>query len=265
MSDWYEWQQAPAGSYAVIGDPVSHSLSPKMHRAIYRELGLKESYEAIRVPLADFDLAMERLTEIGYKGLNITLPLKFKALDWCRSTDSERYGSINTLRLDDRAGANTDAPGFLATLSGLELKNKQVLVLGAGGSAFALVRALSESGFKVKVYNRTTEKALRLASAIPGVEVTLEPNLEGFGMVLNTTSAGITGEKLPLDWSRANDDCVAYDLFYSADLTPFLIDPASQGLKVLDGKAMLIEQGALSFEWWTGRKAQRSAMYEAIQ
>ena len=114
----FEWRTAPHGDYAVVGDPISHSLSPLIHAAAYQSHGLEYRYHAIRVPLEEFADALAHLTNIGYRGLNVTVPLKEAAFEWCQSfeAESEQFHSINTLRLADRRGLNTDAPAFISTL-----------------------------------------------------------------------------------------------------------------------------------------------------
>lgn len=261
---WYEWRDAPAGDFAVIGDPVSHSLSPRMHQAAYDELGLPLRYVAVRVPKQDFDLALQHLQNLGYLGVNVTVPLKELAFAWSTGGDP-RMGSANTIRFEDRAGTNTDAPGFLITLRDAGIEPCPTLILGAGGSARALCVALTDAGYEVSVWNRTAGKAAEMVKAARcQARILDKPDLEGQQLVVNTTSVGLSGESLNLDWTQALPDSVAYDLFYTAGLTPFLQDASQHGLKTIDGRPLLVAQGALALEWWTGRKAPRTAMMQAI-
>jgi len=265
----YPWREAPEADFAVIGDPVNHSLSPKMHAAAYTALGLPYRYEAIHVPPGEVEPALNRLTELGYRGINVTVPNKEEALSWAHIVDplAAKVRAANTLRLSDRACINTDAPGFLDTLASFTLIPKTCLLLGAGGSARAVGVALLSAGFSVKLYNRTHSKAKTLAC-----EVGLAPEdvLEvadpiDAALILNTTSASLQNDHLPILWERADPDALAYDLMYAKPSTPFLSTAASHGLRTVDGRRMLVAQGALSFEWWLGIEAPREAMLEAIQ
>lgn len=266
MTQWYEWQEAPAADFGVIGDPVSHSLSPKMHRAAYAHLGLDYVYTAVRVPQGDFGQAVERLTGLGYKGLNVTVPLKQVALEWCEWTNAERYGAVNALDLVHRGGTNTDAPGFLETLADAGVKPCSTLVLGAGGSSRAICVALDQAGFGVKLWSRTREKAEGLVAAT-GIDVEIVDSTDPSGceLLVNATSMGIEGLTVSIDWGKARESVLAYDLWYTEGLTPFLAEAAVCGRRTQDGRAMLVAQGALSFEWWTGLEAPRTAMMDAVQ
>lgn len=269
MDRIYDWREAPPAEFGVIGDPIRHSLSPKMHRAAYAALGMDLRYLAIHVPDGEFREAIDHLGDMGYQGLNVTVPHKHSAVRWASDPDafSDRVQSANTLRLSDRSATNTDAPGFLDTLPALGIwPSASVLLLGAGSSARALLVALEESGYRVRVYNRTFERAREMVKAM-GVqaEVLKEPDPEGVALIVNATSASLAGESVPVIWSRAGRKTIVYDLAYGQELTPFLLQGALAGLKVVDGREMLVAQGARSFEWWFGRSAPYDAMYEAVQ
>ncbi|MBA4293603.1 shikimate dehydrogenase [bacterium] len=262
----FEWRDAPEGDFAVLGDPVSHSLSPKMHGAAYAELGLELRYLAIRVELSEFDQALDHLVALGYQGVNVTVPLKEVAFEWCESLEDGawRYGAVNTIRLGDRAGMNTDVPGFLSVLRAHSVEpGSRVLVLGAGGSARALIRGLLDEGYAVRGWNRTRAK---LDAVVEGLDIEV---LDGIDVrdceaVVNATSASLGGFDLPVEWSQASDGCLAFDLAYGKELSPFLRGASGRGLPVTDGLPMLVEQGALAFEWWLGRPAPRTAMLRSV-
>ncbi|MEJ5170669.1 MAG: shikimate dehydrogenase [Fimbriimonadales bacterium] len=268
MTEFFEWREAPPAQFAVIGDPVGHSLSPRMHAAALRALGIEARYVAIRVPRGEVSRCLARLADLGYVGVNCTVPHKAEALVACASVDpfARRVGAVNTVRLDRIEGTNTDGPGFLDTLRPLRLaEGSRVLVLGAGGSARAVAAALAEAGFRVALWNRTAERAEALVGEV-GLEAELMPTPDphGCSLIVNTTSAGLRGEPLSLDWSRAPADAVAYDLMYGDEPTPFLKAAASLGLRVVDGRPLLAAQGARSLEWWLGVQAPRREMLRSI-
>lgn len=263
----FEWPEAPEAEFAVLGDPVAHSLSPKMFSAAFEALGLDDRYVAIRVPLDEFEPAVDRLSELGYRGVNATIPLKEAAFRWSSAPDefSQLVRAANTLRLEDRAAINTDAPGMMDVLEAEAIPNGPVLILGAGGSARAAAAALHRSGREVRLWNRTQPRAEALASetGLP-IQIQNEPSAAGCAAVLNTTSTGLTGEALAVEWNDVAPGAVAFDFAYGHGPTPFLADAGRVGLRTIDGRQLLVAQGARSFEWWLGREAPRSAMLQAV-
>ncbi|HZH98983.1 MAG TPA: shikimate dehydrogenase [Fimbriimonadaceae bacterium] len=269
----FEWRDAPRADFAVIGDPVAHSLSPKMHNAAYAHLELPLRYTAIRVERGEVASALEHLRDSGYRGVNVTVPHKEEVLGWI-----ERYEPmepmpaqelpVNTVELRGRTGTNTDAPGFLRTLASAlpsPLVGKRVLLLGAGGSARALALGLESAGYEVSIFNRTRSKAGALVAGLSLRARVLErPDPDGVGLIVNATASGISGEAPEVLWERAPSSAVAYDLYYTAGPTRFMHAAERHGLQAIDGRAMLMEQGALSFEWWLGETAPREVMMKAV-
>ena len=268
MNNWCYWREAANGDYAVIGDPINHSLSPRMHHAAYKVLGLDLTYRAFRVPLGEVASACTHLRHLGYKGINVTVPLKEDALSACRLPDefSLKVGAANTIRLKDMACTNTDGPGFLKTINDLGIeKESLVLLLGAGGSARGIARALFDAGYQLRIYNRTEERAQRMVREL-GIQAEIcEANPDGASLIVNATSAGLQGAELPVQWERALPDAVAYDLVYKKEPTPFLHKALAHGLKTVDGKPLLAAQGVLSFEWWLGLPAPYEAMLRSLE
>lgn len=269
MRAW-EWRDAPAARFAVIGDPISHSRSPVMHEAALRHRGLPGAYVAVRVPRGEVVEALDWLRDLGYEGVNVTVPHKEEAAQWCRPGDdfAERVGVVNTVRLKDRVGINTDGPGFLETLrdAAFEPRTGPVLLLGAGGAARAVAFALADAGAEVRIFNRTRERAEVLAAEAGG-RVTAVPvaDLAGAALVVNATSAHL-GEGAPLElYGEFSPAILAYDLSYAAGGTPFLRVAQAAGARVLDGLDLLVAQGALSLEWWTGCDAPRDVMRAAVR
>ncbi|CAN5728654.1 shikimate dehydrogenase [soil metagenome] len=268
MTEFFEWRDAPPGDFAVIGDPVSHSLSPKMHAAAYAQLGLPCVYRAVRVPKGEVGEALDGLRERGYRGVNVTVPHKQEALGWCDRMlrSAEEAGGANTLDLIQKIGLSTDGQGFMIGMGSLvtDRWDRPVLLLGAGGSARAVAQALSLWGWQVRLWNRTRSKVEALADDMEGAGLVLdEPDPTDCALVINATSSSLAGAALPIDWSRAPEDALAVDLMYTDGLTPFLQAAADCGLPTADGRRMLAGQGALAFEFWLGPRPFET-MLEAI-
>lgn len=279
MREFFEWPDAPEADFAVIGSPIHHSLSPIMHEAIYQELKLPHRYVAVHVAPGQVCSALDRLERLGYRGVNVTVPHKEEVLSCCGqiSAFEARVRAANTIKLSShhtrsvvgvnrersREATNTDAPAFLATLKPLDLKGNRVTILGAGGSARAIAAILADNDYQVKIHNRTKARAIDLVEQI-GISAAVldQPDLDA-DLIVNTTSTGLSGESLNLDWSQAPSQAVAYDLLYGQ--TEFLKGAQAHGLRTVDGLPLLVEQGALAFEWWTGRQAPREAMMEAVR
>lgn len=267
MNTLYSWREAPAAEFAVIGDPVSHSLSPRMHTAAFAALDLPFRYVAVHVPGGEVRAALDHLHDLGYQGVNVTVPHKEAVMEWCSGVEpfARRVRAVNTIRMSDRAGMNTDAPGFLDTLRDLGLNGGTALLLGAGGSARALTLALAEAGWRLRIYNRTRSRAEEMISSLGiSAELLSDPNPAGADLVLNTTSASLQSADLGIAWSLAARDAVAYDLMYAKEPTQFLAGAAAHGLRTLDGLDLLVAQGARSFEWWIGVPGPRAEMRRAI-
>ena len=265
---WYEWQEAPPAKLGVIGDPISHSLSPQMQRAALAELGRVEDYEAIRVPSIEFEVALDELQRRGYEGLNVTVPLKEAAFRWAGEVDelTQKIGAANTLRLPGREATNTDAPGILDILEQERVpEGANVLLLGAGGTARAALYALTDKGYDVSIWNRTRARAEGLVRGFfDAVPILDDPDPGNKHVLLNTTSASLLDEDLPIAWERAERGALAIDLAYGEGPTRFMRSAENWGLRTMDGRPLLVAQGARSLEWWLGIEAPRSAMLKAI-
>lgn len=258
------WSLAERGDFAVLGSKVDQSFSPAMHRVALDGLGHRNlSYQAFLVPQAEeLRDALAHLADLGYRGVNCTNPLKFEAYAWAASCDefAKKSESANCLDLATGKAANTDTPGFLATLSGSIVR--KVLILGAGGVASALVSGLDPA--QVTIWNRTEEKARELAAKF-GAAWTSQLDVETFDLVVNCTSAARAGESLPISWSTARPGQVAYDTNYGASARPFLSGAEAAGWQIEDGLAMLVEQGALSLEFWGVGSPDRGPMLDEVR
>ena len=255
----------------VAGWPVGHSRSPAMQEAALRELGLPWRY--LKLPLRPdrFEATVRALPAAGYLGLNVTVPHKEAALALAdrASPTASAVGAANTLTFtgDGIEAENTDAPGLISALEEPPA-GKRALVLGAGGAGRAAAWALREAGAEVSVWNRTTERARRLADDL-GVGHAERPGAAD--LLLNTTSVGLDPstseddvlEALGLAGSEPPPELV--DLVYGEGLTALALWARSGGSAVVGGLEVLVRQGALSLERWTGRSAPLETMRAAVQ
>ena len=261
--------------YAVIGNPISHSKSPLIHSMFAAQTGQELSYEAIEAPLDGFAATIQRLREDGYKGCNITVPFKFEAFQLAtRLTErAQAAQAVNTLKFDGDTilGDNTDGAGLVHDIQhnlGASLKDKHVLLMGAGGAAYGVALPLLHAQAVLKIYNRTEQKAQTLKRAllesiaqsrtalIPAtgarVDVHTKLNTVGaFDVIINATSAGLTDSEVALPNGIFAPHALAYDMMYGRD-TPFMRFARAQGAQVTDGLGMLVEQAAEAFLLWRG-------------
>ncbi len=272
MKPVFGWRDAPAADYAVIGHPVTHSLSPAMHAAAYAACELDLSYIAVDVAPEEVPQALDHLRDRGFRGVNVTVPHKAAALRWCTVAEpfALRADAANTIRLAEGRGINTDGPGFMAACAELfdrVTNGRDILMLGAGGSARAIALKIVEAGYPLRIWNRTRDRARELVDILESGASHIEiPDISNAALIINATSGSLSGDGLQLEWSKLEQNAAAVDLMYVAGLTSFLSAAKNAGCRdLVDGRRLLMEQGALSFEWWTGQEAPRSAMLEAIQ
>ncbi|MCC6484090.1 MAG: shikimate dehydrogenase [Armatimonadetes bacterium] len=269
---------------AVFGCPIDHSRSPVMHNAAIRALGLDAVYVPFRVEPGRLPEAIAGMRALGMGGVNLTIPLKEMAVALVDrlSPEAQRIGAVNTLWWDNDmlAGHSTDGEGFLRSLQefqgGLP---RRALVLGAGGSARAVCFALADHGVKITIANRTLEKGQKIAVEIARIvqgshpsAISTEPDdlrdaVRHSDLIVNCTSVGM-GSKA--DSSPLPPDCidghhVVYDLIYNPSQTRLLVEAREKGARVLNGVDMLVHQGALSFELWTGIAPPLDVMKNAVQ
>ncbi len=262
----------------ILGDPVDHSLSPRMHNAAFAALGLDYVYVPMRATRATIRDAVKAMRALGLVGFNVTVPFKQDVL---RLVDrltpaAEAIRAVNTIFRDgdEIVGDNTDACGFSEALRshGTKVRGARVLVIGAGGSARAVLHALGEGGADdVVLANRTVATARKLARELGGTATDLSVLQHGEllasrTLVVNCTPVGLKGGAfLAYAAGRTPKTCVHFDLAYSrTGLTPFLALAAKAGRPVVDGRHMLVHQGAAAFRRFTGRKAPVDVMLQAV-
>ncbi len=246
----------------IIGWPVSHSRSPRLHGLWLERYGIDGAYVPLPVHPERFQAAIHGLVAAGFAGANVTIPHKVAAFGVCNTVEesARRAGAVNTLVFSggDISGSNTDGSGFIANLQahGVELRGA-ALVLGAGGSARAIVAALQDAGLRVTIANRTAARAEALAIDLPGLTVLpwseRDAAVADHGLVVNTTSLGMTGaEPIVLDFQRAAPGTVVTDLVYVPLETPLLAAARAHGLQVVDGLGLLLHQAVPGFTAWFG-------------
>jgi len=260
--------------YAVIGHPVAHSKSPWIHAQFARATGEDLVYDAIDAPPAGFVAAVEKFRAGGGKGLNVTLPFKEEAFRYCAGTSVRAAAAqaVNTLVLDrvQPFGDNTDGVGLVRDLTAnlrRSLAGAQVLLLGAGGAAQGVLRPLAEADVAaIVVANRTPARAEALAARVPGVAACGFDALGGraFDLVVNATSAGLSGELPRLPQGLFRPGALAYDMVYGRD-TEFLAMARAAGAATSDGRGMLVEQAAESFLVWRGVRPDTRAVLAALR
>jgi shikimate dehydrogenase len=258
---------------AVLGHPVAHSRSPAMHNAALAELGLAEEldYEAIDLAPDEFESQVRQMPGEGFVGANVTVPHKGAALALADtlSETAREIGAANTLSFagGEIRADNTDAQGLLDSLPTVP-SGRRTLVLGAGGAARAAVWALVREGAEVDVWNRTALRADHLCGELGGTP-SGAPAQAAYELIVNTTAAGLRGEdpfaELPLEPTGFAAEQTVVDLVYGGQPSRLLVAAESAGASVVDGIEVLVRQGALSLEIWTGREAPLDTMRAAAR
>jgi shikimate dehydrogenase len=263
------------GRLVLLGHPVDHSLSPRMQNAALAAAGIPLRYEALDVDPLVFDETLAALSAERAAG-NVTVPHKERMFAACDSLTmlAKRVGAVNVFSTDDEGhlrGDNTDVGGFswaVATLLGREPRDLSVGVMGAGGSAAAVLAAVETwPGCFAHVYNRTPERARLLAERFGTVAQPVDDIgvIAGAQLVVNATTIGLRDDAMPIDPAMLPRDSVVIDLVYRRGATHFVRTVRARGLRAADGLGMLVEQGALAFETWFGVTPNRAAMWEAVE
>ena len=269
----------------IIGSPVSHSLSPIMHNAAFAALGLDWVYVPFPVACAELPAAVAGLRALGVVGFNVTIPHKVAVLPLLDriSPEAELIGAVNTVLIEEGrlTGFNTDGIGLLAALSaklGFAPAGRSVLLLGAGGAARSALAALAGAGAaRLTLANRSPEKGRDLVRLLAGrqtgtelsavsLERLAEPEfLQGFDLIVNTTSVGMAGDAFAgLELSGLKPGLAVYDMVYAPPLTPLLARARALGIPAANGLGMLVAQGEAAFAIWTGEAAPAGVMERAL-
>jgi shikimate dehydrogenase len=264
----------------LIGHPLGHSLSPSFHNAAFRAVGIDATYRLADVLPGDLAATVAALRARDVFGANVTVPYKQDVLPFLDtlSDDAAALGAVNTIVNDAGrlTGFNTDVPGFAADMreQGIVIADRHVVMLGAGGAARAVAAALVGMGVgRLVIANRTPERAAAIqrhhsmiATATGITDRDLVPVLPATTLLINATSAGLHGDETPISVALLDSlppSAVVYDLIYHP--TALLRAAQERGLRAVDGLGMLIHQGALAWEAWTGHAAPLDVMWQAAR
>ncbi|MCU4740281.1 shikimate dehydrogenase [Natronoglomus mannanivorans] len=260
--------------YGIIGNPVEHSLSPPLHEAAFRELGVNAKFVTFEADPDRIGEAFRGAEALGVDGLTVTLPFKHDAFEFVEPEESvQRVGAVNTIDFTDSGpvGYNTDMTGTLRAFEhhDVTLEGADAVVVGAGGAARALAFGFEEAGADVAIANRTESKAHDLADDVPGATGhgldELPDLMAEADVVANATSVGLESDESVAPADAWHADLVAFDAVYKPLETTFLGDAKAAGAQTIDGAWMLLFQGVDAFEIWTGEEAPVDAMNEALR
>lgn len=269
--------------YAVIGNPIAHSRSPQIHLSFAQQCGIALEYDRLLAPIEGFEASVQAFFDGGGRGLNVTVPFKEEACELAKDALSERArlaAAVNTLwREDGRLhGCNTDGLGLLADLRrlGHDPAGQRVLLVGAGGAARGVVAPLLEAGCKrLHIVNRSVERAWHLREHtlrhLPQFGDMLSCGAlyeagEGWDIVVNATSTGLSGDVPALPTSLYAPGALAYDMVYGNQPTPFMVQAQGIGAAhTADGLGMLVEQAAASFQIWHGILPETAPVLTALR
>jgi shikimate dehydrogenase len=268
--------------YGVVGYPVKHSLSPKMHNAAFKALKIDATYELFEVKPQDLNSFLGSLSGKNICGLNVTIPHKENVVNFVKfdsqSSCASQIRAVNTMLRKDSAwfGFNTDSPGFLQHLrEGIDPLGKKVVLLGAGGAGKAIAYALASSGVKaIDIYDIDKEKSRNLVfmvknlfknADIKSVNSVEELGISDKDLLVNSTPVGMKEtDSCLIDQEMLHKNIFVYDVIYNPKETKLLKLAKKVGAKTSNGLGMLLHQGMLSFEIWTDKKAPKEIMWKAL-
>jgi len=267
----------------VIGYPIEHSMSPIMHNAVIHELKLNYIYLAFNVSPNNLNMAVKGFRAFNIKGINVTLPFKQKIMKYLDDIDpiAQKIGAVNTIKNDNGnlIGRNTDAEGAKNALinAGYTISGKNILILGAGGAARALTCILAKDINRIVIANRTEKRSIKLANElkknfsikVEGKKNTisvLKEESKKADILINTTPIGMypNVEKSPIPAEFLHKDLIVYDIVYNPLETKLMKDATKMGCNTIGGLDMLVNQGALAFEWWTNKKPNINLMKNKV-
>ena len=243
--------------YAVIGNPIDHSLSPILHNHWIKENNINAIYDKIKLEENQIKNFINKIRKKELAGCNVTVPFKKSVIPFLDklSFEANQTQSVNTIILKDDLliGHNTDIVGFQKAIESLKytIKDKRIFILGAGGVTPSIIFALNKMGVsEITISNRTKEKAEKLKEQFQNISVTEWGKLPDFDVIINTTSLGLNNETINLDFSNIKDNKLFYDVIYNPSETNFLKEGKKLGNKIDNGKLMFIYQAFEAFKLW---------------
>ena len=243
--------------YLVIGNPIDHSLSPKLQNWWLKENKIDATYDKIKLEVHEIKNFIQEIKEQKVAGCNVTVPFKKTVIPFLDrlSPEAEQTQSVNTITYDngDLVGHNTDIAGFDSAIKKLDfsLKGKKVMILGAGGVVPSIIFALQKMNVQeITISNRTKERAENLKVLFNNIKILEWGNLTDFHMVINATSLGSNNEKINLNFSSSGNDKLFYDVIYNPQETQFLKMGKQLGYKTENGKTMFVYQALEAFKLW---------------
>jgi len=259
----------------IIGWPIEHSLSPAMHNAAFAALGMTDwYYDKMAIPPDIVGLSLRELRDHGYIGINVTVPHKEAVLRYVRADErAQLIGAANTIDFRTNIATNTDVIGLMDDLAahGIDVEDRNVIVLGAGGAARAAVYGLAEAGANLAIVNRTLEKAERLIEElrVDAMPMTLDKAARGkVHLIVNCTSVGMHPNVDATPWDEAipfPKGVTLYDMVYRPAVTKLMRQVEAAGGRAIGGLGMLVRQGAAAFTIWTGKEAPVDVMFQALR
>ena len=245
--------------YFVIGNPIDHSLSPKLHNYWFKENNIDAVYDKKKIDENDLENMITKLKKKQINGINVTVPFKKTVIQYLDklSLEAEQTQSVNTIILnnDNLVGYNTDIGGFIKAIKNLnfDIKGKKIFILGAGGVVPSIIFALNKMNVsKIFISNRTKKKAEDLKSQFDNLEILDWGDINDFDVIINATSLGLNKESINLDFSKFANDKLFYDVIYNPTETNFLKEGKKLGNRTENGKLMFIYQAFEAFKLWHG-------------
>jgi shikimate dehydrogenase len=268
----------------VIGDPIEHSMSPKMHNAALIALNLDYVYLAFRIHASELEQSVNAFRMLKIQGINVTIPHKVKIIPFLDEIDetARKIGAINTIKNENGKlyARNTDGEGAVKALlnAGIELNEKKIVILGCGGSARAISFEIAKYGASITILNRSKESLDELYQHLKSYytspikrDLLSTPNAQSYihkaDILINTTPVGMIPniQQTPIPKTWLHPKLFVFDIVYNPLETQLLKCARNMGCRTLDGLEMLVNQGALAFEWWTGKSPDKKLMRKVAE
>ncbi|MHA1672584.1 MAG: shikimate dehydrogenase [Promethearchaeota archaeon] len=268
----------------IIGDPIEHVMSPLMHNQVFHEHNLDYIYIPFHVTANDLEKVIQGLQNTNLEGFNVTIPHKVAIIPLLDELDplAAQIGAVNTVKIEDGhlIGKNTDSEGAIKSLvdNHVELENRRITILGSGGAARAIVFGLVTHSSNITIINRSRPSMdalildvkqatkVELSGEYFGNADSVRSIMQNTDLLINTTPLGMSPQirESPIPASWLHPEMTVFDIIYRPMMTQLMRDAKSQGCKILGGLEMLVNQGALAFEWWTQHLADYKLMKSVV-